>query len=69
MARGSRRIGLGLTGLTDAFLMLGRQYAEPDARALAARVMQTICHTAYRSSIELARERNAFPFFEREPYL
>ena len=69
MARGSRRIGLGLTGLADAFLMLGRRYDEPDARALAAHVMQTICRTAYGSSIELAREKKAFPFFDREPYL
>jgi ribonucleoside-diphosphate reductase alpha chain len=69
MARGSRRVGLGLTGLADALIMLGLGYAEPGARELAARAMATICHAAYRRSIELAREKGAFPFFERERYL
>ena len=64
-ARGSRRIGLGFTGLADTLIMLGLHYAEAPARELAARVMQTICHTAYRCSIELAREKGAFPYFDR----
>ena len=68
-AHGSRRIGLGITGLADALLMLGLHYDSEQARGLAAQVMQTLCHTAYRASVELAREKGAFPFFEREPYL
>jgi len=68
-ARGSRRIGLGLTGLADTLIMLGLHYAEEPARELAARIMQTICHAAYRTSIALAREKGAFPFFEREKHL
>ncbi len=68
-AHGSRRIGLGLTGLADTLAMLGLHYAEEPARELAARVMRLICHTAYRASIELAREKGSFPFFEREKYL
>jgi len=69
IARGTRRVGLGLTGLADALIMLGRHYAEPGARELAARTMAMISHTAYRSSIELAREKGPFPFFDRERYL
>lgn len=69
MARGTRRIGLGLTGLADALIMLGLHYAEPRARELAAGVMQHICHEAYRCSVELAREKGPFPFFERDRYL
>ncbi len=68
-ARGTRRIGLGITGLADALIMLGLHYASEEARQLAARIMQRICHTAYRTSIALAREKGAFPFFERERYL
>ena len=68
-ARGSRRIGLGITGLGDALIMLGLHYGEAAARHEAARVMETVCHTAYRSSIQLAREKGCFPFFEREAYL
>jgi len=31
--------------------------------------MRTICHAAYRASIDLAREKGAFPFFERDAFL
>ena len=68
-ARGTRRVGLGLTGLADALIMLGVHYGEPRARELAARTMETICHTAYRTSVALAREKGSFPFFERDHYL
>ncbi|MEA3277124.1 MAG: adenosylcobalamin-dependent ribonucleoside-diphosphate reductase [Pseudomonadota bacterium] len=69
MARGARRIGLGITGLADALIMLGLQYGEVQGRAMAADALRTICHGAYRSSVELAREKGWFPFFERDPYL
>ena len=68
-ARGTRRIGLGLTGLADTFVMLGLHYAEAQARELAARIMQLICHTAYRTSITLAKEKGPFPFFDRTQYM
>jgi ribonucleoside-diphosphate reductase alpha chain len=67
-ARGSRRIGLGITGLADALIMLGLHYGQEAARHEAARVMQTVCHAAYRTSIELAREKGSFPWFTREAY-
>ncbi len=68
-ARGSRRLGLGITGLADALIMLGLHYGEPEARRVAERVMQRVCHTAYRTSVELARDKGCFPFFERAAYL
>jgi len=68
-ARGSRRIGLGLTGLADALILLGLRYDEEPARRFAADTMQTICHGAYAASIALAREKGAFRFFDREKYL
>lgn len=68
-ARGTRRIGLGLTGLADTFVMLGLHYAEAPARELAAKIMQLICHTAYRTSIALAKEKGPFPFLDREKYM
>jgi ribonucleoside-diphosphate reductase alpha chain len=68
-ARGARRLGLGFTGLADALILLGLHYADDAARALAARVIQTIRDAAYGASAALAREKGAFPFFEREPYL
>jgi ribonucleoside-diphosphate reductase alpha chain len=68
-AQGTRHIGLGLTGLADTLIMLGLHYADAAARDLAARAMQAICHTAYRTSIGLAEEKDPFPFFEREKFL
>ena len=68
-ARGSRRIGLGITGLADALVMLGLTYGEERALSLARDLMRSICHAAYRASIALAREKTSFPFFEREKYL
>jgi len=68
-ARASRRIGLGLTGLADALIMLGLRYDAVEARALAAQAMRTICHGAYRASVALAAERGSFPLFDKARYL
>lgn len=68
-ARGARRIGLGITGLADALILLGLHYGEEPARQLAAEVMQAVRDTAYRTSIALAREKGPFPFFEHQHYL
>ncbi|HEX9626508.1 MAG TPA: adenosylcobalamin-dependent ribonucleoside-diphosphate reductase [Acidiferrobacterales bacterium] len=68
-ARSERRIGLGLTGLADAFVMLGMRYGGPESLAFGAEVMRRICHGAYRASIALAREKGAFPLFDRDKYL
>lgn len=69
MARGTRRIGLGITGLADALIMLELHYGEGAARQVAATSMRTICHAAYKASADLAAEKGPFPHFERDPYL
>ena len=68
-ARGTRRIGLGITGLADALIMLGLKYDSDDAREFAARVMRHLCHGAYRASVSLAREKGAFPWLDKARYL
>ncbi|MDJ0806140.1 MAG: adenosylcobalamin-dependent ribonucleoside-diphosphate reductase [Gammaproteobacteria bacterium] len=68
-AQGSRRIGLGITGLADALLMLQLDYRSEAALRLAREVLQAICHTAYRTSIGLAREKGGFPFLQAQDYL
>jgi len=68
-ARGSRRIGLGITGLGDALVMLGTTYGSEHSLKIAAGLMQLICHTAYRASIELAEEKGSFRDFDRKNYL
>jgi ribonucleoside-diphosphate reductase alpha chain len=68
-ARGSRRLGLGITGLADAMVMIGLTYGSADSLTMAADIMQHICHTAYRASIALAKEKGYFPYCERDRYL
>ena len=68
-ARRTRRIGLGITGLADALVLLGLGYDSDAARALAATAMQTLRDAAYRASVELAREKGAFPAFDAEAFL
>jgi ribonucleoside-diphosphate reductase alpha chain len=68
-AHGSRRIGLGITGLADALVMLGLRYGEDRSLALAADIMRCMCHAAYRASVALAAEKERFPYFERDRYL
>ena len=65
----TRRIGLGITGLADALIMLGIRYGSPESFAMAARVMRTIGHAAYRSSVQLAKAKGSFPDFNADSYL
>lgn len=68
-ARAKRRIGLGFTGLGDALIMLGLRYDSGEARALATRIAETMRDAAYAASVELAREKGAFPLFDADRYL
>ena len=64
-----RRVGLGFTGLGDALVMLGLAYGTPEARSEARRIAELMRDAAYAASVELARERGAFPAFDAELYL
>ncbi|MCI3179237.1 adenosylcobalamin-dependent ribonucleoside-diphosphate reductase [Caulobacter sp. CCUG 60055] len=68
-AKASRRVGLGITRLADALVMLGLRYGQPRSLALAGHLMEVIRDAAYGASIALAREKGCFPAFRREPYL
>ena len=68
-ARAKRRIGLGLTGLGDALAMLGLVYGSDAAVTAAGEWMQAIEQAAYEASIELAREKGAFPLYDRDRLL
>ncbi len=65
----TRRIGLGITGLANVFIMLGMKYGSAESLNLASQVMKLISETTWITSIELAKERGAFSFFEVEKYL
>ena len=68
-ARSKRRVGLGFTGLGDALVMLGLRYDTKEAREMATAISETMRDAAYDASVELARERGAFPLFNADLYL
>jgi len=68
-AEAKRRIGLGVTGLADALLMVGLRYGSPEAAAQSGKWLKAIARAAYLASTELAREKGAFPLFDAEKYL
>ncbi len=68
-AEAKRRIGLGVTGLADALLMVGERYGSAGAARLTERWLHLLARAAYRASVQLAREKGAFPLFDRDAYL
>ena len=68
-ARSARRIGLGITGLADALIMLGLDYDSNAGREFSARLLGTMRNAAYESSVELAEEKGSFPLFDADAFL
>jgi len=68
-ARAKRRIGLGVTGLADALLMVGLRYGSERAAKQTEDWMHRIARAAYLASVDLAKEKGAFPLFDAEKYL
>ncbi len=61
-----RRVGLGITGMADALVLMGKQYDSQDALDAVEEMMQTICYNSYETSIDLAEEKGSFPLFDWE---
>jgi ribonucleoside-diphosphate reductase alpha chain len=68
-ARAKRRIGLGVTGLADALLMVGQRYGSEEAATLTEAWMKRIARAAYLASVDLAKEKGAFPLFDAKKFL
>ncbi|SDK55432.1 vitamin B12-dependent ribonucleotide reductase [Sediminibacillus albus] len=61
-ALGERRVGLGVMGLHDLLIYTETEYGSAEGNRLVDEIFETIATTAYRSSIELAKEKGSFPF-------
>ena len=68
-ATAKRRIGLGMTGLADALMMVGLRYGSADAAERAGEWARQISRAAYLASAHLAQEKGAFPLFDCDAYL
>ena len=58
-----RRSGFGITAEGDMLAALGLQYGSEEATAFSVKVHQELCCAAYRSSVQMARERGSFPLY------
>ncbi len=65
-ALGERRIGLGVMGLHDLLIYCETVYGSEEGNKLVDKIFETIATTAYRTSIELAKEKGSFPFLVGE---
>jgi ribonucleoside-diphosphate reductase alpha chain len=68
-AHDKRRIGVGFTALGSTLLMLKLHYDSDAARDTAAEIARQMRDSAYRASIELAKEKGQFKRFDADGYL
>ena len=69
-----RRTGVGITAEGDMIAAMGLRYGTQEATDFSVEVHKTLALTAYRSSVEMAKERGAFTVFdakreENNPFL
>jgi hypothetical protein len=64
-----RRVGLGITGLGDTLWMLGMQYGDENSLSFCGSLARAMRDSAYRASVDLAREKGPFPVFDSEKFL
>ncbi len=68
LAKGNRRIGLGVMGWAEALAKMGIGYDSPEALAAAEDTMSFINDTALSASENLAQERGVFPNWTNSIY-
>lgn len=68
LARGNRKVGLGVMGWADMLIKLGLAYDSPEAVALGEKIMGFIDAEAKSASRNLAKQRGAFPNFPGSVY-
>ncbi|MDH6358267.1 adenosylcobalamin-dependent ribonucleoside-diphosphate reductase [Parabacteroides sp. PF5-9] len=69
-----RRTGVGITAEGDMIAALGLRYGSEEAIECAENVQKTLALAAYRSSVDMAKERGAFEIFdakreEKNPFI
>ncbi|MBS2100794.1 adenosylcobalamin-dependent ribonucleoside-diphosphate reductase [Carboxylicivirga linearis] len=65
-ANEGRRTGVGITAEGDMLAGLGLQYGSDDAIDFSVEVHKTLALAAYRSSVDMAKDRGAFPIYNSD---
>lgn len=65
--RSHRPIGIGVSGLADAFLRLGLPFGSQESKVLNEAIFETIYHAALEASNEIAREKGSYSSFTGSP--
>ena len=68
-AQTKRRIGIGVTGVADALIMMGISYGSDTSVETVSNWMRIIQNAAYLASAELAKERGPFAAYDAEQHL
>lgn len=68
MTLATRKIGLGIMGLGDLLFDLGIAYNSEDGRIFMEKIMEFVNYYSKVASIEIARSRGSFPYFEKSFY-
>ncbi|MEK7091992.1 MAG: LAGLIDADG family homing endonuclease, partial [Patescibacteria group bacterium] len=69
VAKDIRRTGLGIMGIADALILMKLTYGAGDSLPVIRKIFQTLRDSAYEASVEISKEKGAFPKFKKEEYL
>lgn len=69
VAERSRRIGLGVMGLHHLLIKMGLRYGSEESLEFIERLFATIRNEAFKSSIEIAKEKGSFPEYDYNRYI
>ena len=68
-AKDKRRMGLGVTGMANAIEAMGYAYGTDAYIWHQEQILRVLANEAYRASALLAKEKGAFPLFDKEKFL
>lgn len=69
IAKDIRRTGLGILGLADALIKMKLRYGAPESEETIKKIFETLRDNAYDASTDIAKEKGAFPKFNKGKYL
>ena len=69
VAKDIRRTGLGIMGIADTFIKMKIRYGSEESEKVSKKIFKTLRDNAYIASADLAKEKGAFPKFDKEKYL